>query len=74
MIVLKHGSALITKTCPRCGCEFAFDFHDICEEWNQEGDTDDDWVGTAYVCCPECGEKISWRIRTECWDKGVHYS
>lgn len=73
MIVLKHGSALITKSCPKCGCEFAFDFHDIGEEW-ELGDTEDQDKGTAYVCCPECGNKIIWPIRTELWGKGVHYS
>ena len=64
MIVLKHGSSFITKSCPKCGCEFGFDFHDIGEEWDQQGDTDDSWVGTAYVCCPECSYKITWPIRS----------
>ncbi len=63
MIILKHGSSFITKSCPKCGCEFGFNFHDIGEEWEQQGDTDDDWFGTAYVCCPECSHKITWPIR-----------
>lgn len=61
MLILKHGSALMMKECSKCGCIFAFNFHDIGEEW-QEDDTEH-YVGTAYVCCPECGNEISWPIR-----------
>lgn len=61
MFVIKHGNALIQKECPKCSCVFAFDYSDICEEWHK--DDDDDYVGIAYVCCPECGRKISWPIR-----------
>lgn len=64
MFVIKHGRAFMQKECNKCHCVFAFIFDDIGEEWEQQGDTDDDWVGTAYVCCPECNNKITWPIRT----------
>lgn len=62
MFVIKHGNAFIQRECPKCSCVFAFDYSDICEEWHKEDD-DDDYVGFAYVCCPECGRQISWPIR-----------
>ena len=64
MIVLKHGSCFVPVSCPVCSWEFEFCFDGRGEEWEQQGATDDEWVGTAYVCCPECSYKITWPIRT----------
>ena len=55
MRIIKHGSfyELGRKTCPKCGCEFAYNKNDIKEEYDKD---DECYIDILY--CPECKNRM----------------
>jgi hypothetical protein len=50
--VIKHGQKEFNCTCPRCGCEFTYEYEDIHTEAIR-GITYS-YSSTSYVVCPDC--------------------
>lgn len=50
--VVKHGQKEFNCTCPRCGCEFTYEYEDIHTE-TIKGITYS-YSSTSYVVCPDC--------------------
>lgn len=50
--VIKHGQKEFNCTCPRCGCEFTYEYEDIHTEAIR-GITYN-YSSTSYVVCPDC--------------------
>ena len=53
--ILKHGNKRQhTTTCTHCGCEFSYEFEDVVNNNNYNGDISLTYH-IPYVTCPECG-------------------
>lgn len=56
MKIIKHGNTYkeIEKICPKCGCVFTYEDHEIEEEWERVDAYNSDHK-YDYVKCPDCG-------------------
>lgn len=62
MRIIKHGNTyeLGQLTCPKCGCEFAYNKTDIqVEEWTDYNSYYHDRYDEQVVHCPECRERMT---------------
>ena len=64
--VIKHGQKEFNCTCPRCGCEFTYEYEDIHTEAIR-GITYS-YSSTSYVVCPDCKHHCEIPGRTNWYD------
>ena len=59
MEILKHGNTIRHGKCPKCGCEFLYQRHDIAHSYDRINAYESELEYT-YITCPEpdCGEMI----------------